>query len=571
MTSGTRQWPSQIDSHPQTPLSQWRRWSCLGRGLILMAGLTISGSLGCNALLPTTNFLTGRINRGPTTPETGEEFVLVDRTGQPLPEKPTESSSNTGPTAQPVTDSLEVEQVISRRTNLHDEPAIAEAFPTARTNSPVSTHSPRRIDPASDSVDSTPVADIRVTGPNQTTSNTAVPVESSQGESFRVQVTDVAPNGGDHRSDDQSGLTPAELAASQSMVQAIQQVTQQGLGRIAGGRSDSNASPALANLLMNQVQQSISTNQMQQATLALQNLESAAEFPAFDLRSNRPVNIPPAAPSNQILGSPSVALASASETAAFAPLSADTSTTDVDWRSAIKQAIDSIDRSIAQTSNAQERESLEIYLRLLRLIAHDPEQAVRSIDSLPKQRQNFWREQIFALSQIIQAPEADQEVMFVNHSRQATKALAHLQNAIDSLKSEATLQLRQVQFCQEIRSFGDYDLARTTLVAPGDPMLVYCEVFNYTTQRSNDAGGDHYQTSLLPSYLIMDANQQVVSQKEFAVVRDRCRSRRQDFYLVLQVDAPNLPPGKYHLQFSVEDLEAGKIAVSAPLTFQIRK
>ena len=69
----------------------------------------------------------------------------------------------------------------------------------------------------------------------------------------------------------------------------------------------------------------------------------------------------------------------------------------------------------------------------------------------------------------------------------------------------------------------------------------------------------------------MDANQQVVSQKEFAVVRDRCRSRRQDFYLVLQVDAPNLPPGKYHLQFSVEDLEAGKIAVSAPLTFQIRK
>jgi len=170
----------------------------------------------------------------------------------------------------------------------------------------------------------------------------------------------------------------------------------------------------------------------------------------------------------------------------------------------------------------------------------------------------------------LHSPEAEQEVGFVNHSRQATKALTHLQKAMQSLRSEATLQLRQVHFCQEIRSFGDYDRARSTIAGPGDPLLIYAEVLNYLAQRISSSAGESFQTSLIPSYSIFNDQQQVVSQKEFAVVRDQCRSLRQDFYLVLQVEVPNLPDGKYHIQVSVEDVEAGKIAVSAPLTFQVR-
>ena len=581
MPSGTRQLPSQPDDHVRTSLEQWRPWLPVRLGPILL-GLSMAMSWGCNAMLPTAAFFNGGLNRSANPSESSGEFVLVDRTGQSLAGE----SAAQGPTAEnALPSSAEAPippSVVAQRTALSLE-SPTTSVSTTQPSTPESTRAALRTAPSPPTTTTTsttttipptptpaPQSDeIHLVGP---TPGLIAPTESGtsswpatnspQGQSLRVQVTNDSPG-----ADEPTGMTPAEYAASQSMAQAIQQVTQRGLGRLASGQTDSAASPALANLLMDQVQQSVSNNQLQQASLALQNLETAAEFPAFDLRSNRPLNEPTSNPTNQAVAPASVTLDAPPAVAATTDPAADS----LNWRTAIQQAVDSIERSIAQSSQPQERESLEIYLRLLKLIAHDPDQAVRSIDSLPKHRQNFWREQIFALSQIIQAPEADQEVMFVNHSRQATKALAHLQNAIDSLKAEATLQLRQVQFCQEIRSFGDYDLARTTLVAPGEPMLVYCEVFNYSAQRLNDAGGDHFHTSLLPSYLIMDSNQQVVSQKEFSVVRDRCRSRRQDFYLVLQVEAPNLPAGKYHLQISVEDLEAGKIAVAAPLTFQIRK
>lgn len=566
-------------------------WLCL-----LLGAVAISWNSGCHALLPTRSILMGQFG---TSESEESPAILVDRTGQPLPGEGPAPSANSVPrqiqpttTGQPTSSHLRpttpdfagsattppsspsspseeqraVDQLIGQRTPARLPSGTNQSVP------------PQRREPNS-GLNSIPFEDIALTGPNDasptrsaTTASFATQNQSNasmrpQSQSFPVKVID-------ERTSERpiEEISPSELAASQSMVQAIQQVTSRGLGRIAGGPSDDSASPALANLLMDQVQQSISHGQIQQASAALQGLESNGEIPAFDLRGNRPLNTTNSSAANLETTNdfPETASTMQSQPITSGSSPNEGSATVIAWRPAIKQAIDSVEQTISQTNDSQEKQSLEIYLRLLRLIAHDPDQAVRSIESLPKPRQAFWREQIFALSQIIQAPEAEQDAMFVNHSRQATKALAHLQNAIDSLKSEATLQLRQVQFCQEIRSFGDYDLARTTLMAPGEPMLIYCEVLNYLATQSSDIGGGYYHTNLVPSYMIFDAQQQVVSQKEFAVVRDRCRSRRQDFYLVLQLEVPNLPSGKYHLQVSVEDQEANKIAVSAPIPFQVR-
>ncbi|MBL8891247.1 MAG: hypothetical protein JNL67_14805 [Planctomycetaceae bacterium] len=597
MMCGIWRTPRRIKSDRLSEQADAKRWSsgsshqsvwhtlCLGALAIVCSG-------GCHALLPTRALLTGQFNNSETA---DSPSILVDRTGQPLPGEEPSSNSNAEPQQMPPT---------SIGPSSWSQPRLGESSDSAVASSITPAENPQAVDQligqrtsakaasnlnrpvlterkdTNSGLNSIQFEDIALTGPNDSSStqNTSSATFSAttnstgstptQGQSFQVEV--VSESTGMRPSEE---ISPTELAASQSMVQAIHQVTSRGLGRIAGGGSDDTASPALANLLMDQVQQSISGGQIQQASAALQNLESNGEIPAFDLNGNRPVNRPNSFRTNL------EATPGAPETAAThqthlpndqSSPTVEASSTVIAWRPAIKQAIDSVERTILETSDTQEKQSLEIYLRLLRLMAHDPDQAVRSIESLPKPRQAFWREQIFALSQIIQAPESEQDAMFVNHSRQATKALAHLQNAIDSLKSEATLQLRQVQFCQEIRSFGDYDLARTTLMAPGDPMLIYCEVLNYLATQTNENGGGYYHTNLVPSYMIFDAQQQVVSQKVFSVVRDRCRSRRQDFYLVLQLEVPNLPSGKYHLQVSVEDQEANKIAVSAPLPFQVR-
>jgi len=419
----------------------------------------------------------------------------------------------------------------------------------------------------------------------------------TQGQSFRVQVTD-------ERADEPQGNATAwdasqqarEEAKAEAMIQAVQRVTQQGMSRLSGAGSNSTASPALANLLMEQVQGSLSEQQIQQAHRELDSWEGLEMAPAFDLRGNRqafgPQSYRPASLGSDTGGRLALAGGSAEDdgnvdqpvrsigsTDAATILGRRIATTDSSgsndsdqehWRMALQKAIVAVERAIPQAAHPQEQQSLEIYLRLLRLLAGDTDQAVGTIEVLPKDRQVFWREQIFALSQIVQTPAEEQEAMLVNHSRQATKALAHMHNAIQALQNEATLQLRQVQFCQEIRSFGDYDRAKATVVAAGDPMLIYCEVINYRSERISDGNGESFQTNLVPSYQIFDDRQRVVSQKEFAIVRDQCRSRRQDFYLVLQLEVPNLPRGKYHVQVSVEDVEGGKIAVSVPLSFQVR-
>jgi hypothetical protein len=355
----------------------------------------------------------------------------------------------------------------------------------------------------------------------------------------------------------------AAAATGQAMIQAMQQVTRQGVGRLGGlggeGRAN-GGSPALANLLVEQVQNSMADSQLNEALGPLESMVSTDSVPVFDLRGNRPLADSQIREPHRRVEAPTTALASGSSPAEEVR----------DWRVDVSQAIANIEMAAAGATEPQERENLEVYLRLLRLIASDREAAVRSIESLPAERQEYWREQIYALSQILQDPAEGPAASFVNHSRQATKALTHLQKAMRSLQAEATLQLRQVQFCQEIRSFGDYDRARSTIVGPGDPMLIYAEVVNYLAQRVTSSAGESFQTSLIPSYSIFNDRQQVVSQKEFAVVRDHCRSLRQDFFLVLQVEVPNLPDGKYHIQVSVEDLEAGKSCVSAPLSFQIR-
>jgi len=643
------------------------RWSWVS--LVVLLAFAANG---CHALLvqgPGSQDLWSQM-RGAARADNlgGEEMVLVDRTGQPLSaagvrQEPTNvpaGSIDTGASGRQVESASVDPTTGAAAPSESDKPQLGASSPPVSAGlDRISAWSDFDLDLELNSASSAPLlnqppAQSPLQGRAATAAETSLPLPAAtapssrertlasgtngappvatsptaQGQSFRVQVTD------DRPTDPQAGRAvwdeaqqAREAAKAEAMFQAVQRVTQQGMSRLSGTGSDATASPALANLLMEQVQGSLSEDQLQQANRALDSWEALDSAPTFDLRGNRPLQADSATPfaAPAAAGFPPTPAASLARAAgegpqaygpqAYRPASLG-STTDPSrssspdkdaagqaaqpagwtdaattpggrilttdpaaadeahsaehWRMALQKAMVAVERAIPQAGHPQEQQSLEIYLRLLRLLAGDTDQAVGTIESLPKDRQAFWREQLFALSQIVQAPTDEQEALLVNHSRQATKALAHMHNAIQALQNEATLQLRQVQFCQEIRSFGDYDRAKSTLVAAGDPMLIYCEVVNYRSQRISDGNGESFQTNMVPSYLIFDDRQRVVSQKEFAVVRDQCRSRRQDFYLVLQLEVPNLPRGKYHVQVSVEDVEGGKIAVSVPLAFQVR-
>lgn len=242
-----------------------------------------------------------------------------------------------------------------------------------------------------------------------------------------------------------------------------------------------------------------------------------------------------------------------------------------EWKEDLSQAVASLQRSIPQATGTNERQTLEVYLRLLKLIANNHDDAVRTIESLPPELQTFWRQQIFALSQIMRRPEDVQDAMFVDNSRRASKTLSHLREAMTSLESMASLQLRNLTFCEAIRSFGDYDIANSTTIDPGAPLLVYCEVENYSTRKMTNSSGQRHVAQLKPSYAIYNEQRQVVYQQDYPTVEDQCKSLRQDFYLIVQLDVPaTLPRGNYQLVITVEDLQGSKVTTGTPLPFYVR-
>lgn len=244
---------------------------------------------------------------------------------------------------------------------------------------------------------------------------------------------------------------------------------------------------------------------------------------------------------------------------------------DTDWKQDLTLATESLRRSIPKSADAKERQTLELYLRFLELISNNHDSAVRTIESFPPEMQDFWRHQIFALSQIMKQPDQEQDALFINNARRATKTVGHLKDAMQSLQNVASLRLTHLTFCEAVRSFGDYDVASTTTIQSGDPLLVYCEVENFATRKLHSSSGERFVTRLMPSYTIFNEQNQRMFQEEYQVVEDQCKTLRQDFFLTLSLNTPaSLPAGRYYLVMSVEDQEGNKIATGSPLSFYIR-
>lgn len=304
------------------------------------------------------------------------------------------------------------------------------------------------------------------------------------------------------------------------------------------------------------LEQMLTSNLQQQVSAEMTQFDRAVDIPPFDLAGSQPIGS--AVTQEAKANSETVP----SDSAPIAP---------GQWKTDLTAATRSLRRSLVQTTDQGERQTLEVYLRLLELISSDHDAAVRTIESLPPEMQDFWRHQLFALSQITRRPEQQQDALFVNNSRRATKTLGHLRDAMSSLQSVASLRLSHLTFCDQVRSFGDYDIATATTVSSGDPLLVYCEVENYSARRQAGTQGERFLTRLSPSYAIYNDQRQIVFQEDYPVVEDQCKTLRQDFFLTLQLQLPtSLTTGRYHLVISVEDLEGSKIATGTPLTFHVR-
>jgi hypothetical protein len=134
-----------------------------------------------------------------------------------------------------------------------------------------------------------------------------------------------------------------------------------------------------------------------------------------------------------------------------------------------------------------------------------------------------------------------------------------------ALRLRAPLALEKVCFCRKIVTFGVYDplgplpeFQAETPGRPGERVQVYAEVRNFASREVVSREADPYfETFLAGALEIFNLKGERVHQISMRPCVDRCRTLRQDYFIVFDFPLPPLPAGSYVLWVQVKDVTPG--------------
>ena len=218
------------------------------------------------------------------------------------------------------------------------------------------------------------------------------------------------------------------------------------------------------------------------------------------------------------------------------------------------------DNSLAQRQAHIQR---QVYLRMLYLMAAEPEKAQLPIFDADTVDQEFWTSMFWGMSNYFDDEQTG------DPGTRAAQTIAQLNAAARQLQSVADLELRSVGFCSRIDGWGLYERFERDEFEPGQAVLLYGELRNFSTE-STPAG--MYRTLVGSTIEIVKTGQEdtVLERNALGDTEDLCRGLRTDFYNSYRIDIPaHLTPGSYQLRLTVEDKLNGRFATQT-LGFTIR-
>ncbi|MGE3809513.1 MAG: hypothetical protein AB7K24_33025, partial [Gemmataceae bacterium] len=139
------------------------------------------------------------------------------------------------------------------------------------------------------------------------------------------------------------------------------------------------------------------------------------------------------------------------------------------------------------------------------------------------------------------------------------------------LRARAELQVDKICFCRRIETFGVYEpLTADHPFRPGELVLVYVELRNFTSTRQEQRNDTLYTTHLTGSAEIRDEHGQRVWGQEFRRDRpDQSRTLRHDYFDNYRFCLPDLRPGLHTLWIKVTDVPTGR-TVERSLDFHVK-
>jgi len=231
------------------------------------------------------------------------------------------------------------------------------------------------------------------------------------------------------------------------------------------------------------------------------------------------------------------------------------------WNREIEQALASLNADLARPNlDRDEKARLEIMRRLLYVATNQRDAAVSPIEQLDEDEREYWKHQLHGLLVSIDADGKHPT------TRRAALALRNLRTAMDHLANMSTLDVRNLTFCKEVLSYGEYRVFDSYSFRAKDEVVLYVEVDNFAAHPR----GDSFETELHSSYEIVDDAGRRVANVVLPVDKQVSNNRRRDYFIAYLITMPTqIAPGSHRLRLTVEDV-IGKKSNHSAIDFRIQ-
>ena len=191
----------------------------------------------------------------------------------------------------------------------------------------------------------------------------------------------------------------------------------------------------------------------------------------------------------------------------------------------------------------------------------DKKRAFEPVAGLNTRQQEFLRQQVYALLTLLPATNdsinsdnSGTPTALASWQRRASLAGENLQQAADLLGMTGGLAVRNLHFCTDIKGFGVYTPFAKEVFRPGQEVLLYAELNNFTSESADK--GEH--TRFTARYQIHDKQGNQLVEKELGTAEEFCRNRRHDYFVLYHLWMPQqVNPGEYSIKLQVEDTLGG--------------
>jgi hypothetical protein len=145
------------------------------------------------------------------------------------------------------------------------------------------------------------------------------------------------------------------------------------------------------------------------------------------------------------------------------------------------------------------------------------------------------------------------------------KKIRPLLEMAERLRAQADLRVANLALCTRVDGFGGYEPITHFFANREYPVILYCEVENFSSRLN---GGKYWETNLTQECLLYNAAGQRIWEDKRTSIADSCRNRRRDFFVVKRIQIPPLAAGQYSLKVTITDPQSNR-GTQATLPLQI--